>query len=326
MVRKILAALLAAAVIFIAAVDLSLPERRLVPKRSAPPPAAVSMMYREADIIILANCTRVSHPDGGAVRARFTVESSPQGNAAKGTAFSLNTEAAAGQRYLLYLNKLESSGAEPAYELIEGGIMPVTDGVVVFSGEKFTLESVLADIKRQQSILTVPAAEFYYNDFDSLVDACDEIIVGRVLKVSEPQSTVCRSSLKGESTLNTLDEIFMEVRIENPLYTDLAAGETISVVLEPYYVRPVTNAQDLSTKKVPVPPEGTPEAGEVYVFFLMRSADKKSGMYFTVNPYQGYVLLVGNTMIHPYYNEAFERINDLRRFAALLREHRDVKY
>ena len=38
-----------------------------------------------------------------------------------------------------------------------------------------------------------------------------------------------------------------------------------------------------------------------------------------MNPYEGSVLLIGNTVYHAHYNEAFREINDLRRFSADLK-------
>ena len=56
------------------------------------------------------------------------------------------------------------------------------------------------------------------------------------------------------------------------------------------------------------------------MFFLIRSEDPKSDRYFTVNPYEGYVLLSGSAVIRPYYNEAMARINDVATLAAMLKE------
>lgn len=135
--------------------------------------------------------------------------------------------------------------------------------------------------------------------------------------------TVCRSTGNGESTVNTLEQVFVRARVENPLFSGFKSGNKVDIVIEPHDVKPVINATDLTQKKVNTPPESTPTVGKVYIFFLVKSDDAKNNRFFTVNPYEGYVLLIGDSIIHPYYNNAFQQINDLGRFSELLRKALD---
>ena len=311
-IRLICAALMALLILFAVCVELPLPIGGGSGGRNSVPPS-VSIRYREADRILLATCMRITQSEGAPVRARFAVDEVLEGETAPAGALTLAAEAEPGRQYLLYLRTRvnEETGEPGGTELVPGSLITVKDGVAEADGAVFTLESLEADIARQRQILTVPAAEYYYGDFDSLVTACDEIVIGRVLSVSEPTETVCRSGGRGESTVSAIEEVFVSVCVENCLSGSRRSGEKLTVVFEPNYVRPVINAQDLSPKTVEAPPENTPKVGSAYVFFLIRSEDKKSDRYFTVNPYEGYLLLVGTTIVRPYYNEAMARVNDV---------------
>ena len=258
--------------------------------------------------------------DSEAVRSRFTIEDSYEGSLVPGEAISLLIEAAEGQRYLIYLRSKTDpeTGVSSGMETVPGTPFEVIDGMVVFDGGSCPLKTVADDIARQRSILTVPSAVYYYTDPASLIEACDEIVIARVLSVSDPTPTVCRSSQRGESTLNTLDQVFLSLSVEAVLMGEGSEGETLDVVLEPSNVRPVINAVDLTPKRVSDPPETAPRAGSAYVFFLLKSEDPKSSRFFTVNPYEGYVLLVGETLLHPYYNEAMGQVNDIARLEEML--------
>ncbi|MBO4562821.1 MAG: hypothetical protein J5772_04335 [Clostridia bacterium] len=317
--KKILAALLAALLLCAAAVSLPLPDRIAASKTEEIPPAAISHLYREAEMILIGACMRVSQSDDGASFARFSVSRVLDGAENVGAMISLPVNAEPGEQYLLYLKRGDGSEGAPLFRLLTEEPIHVENGRISFEGESCSIDSVERDIVRQSKILTVPAQSFFYNDLSGLAEACDEIIIARVLSVSEPTETVCRSTLKGESTLATLEQVFLKIRVENGLGGGLKYGQKLNVVLSPYYVRPVINATDLSVKTVAAPPETYPAVGSAYIFFLLKSEDTRSDRYFTVNPYQGYVLLFGNSMIRPYYNTALKEMNDLRIFAQRLR-------
>ena len=319
--KLIPALLLAAVVLFFVCAEFPMRAGREDPRSAAIPPS-VSIRYRDADRILLATCMRVSQTEGAPARARFKIDEVFEGAASEGATLTVAAEAEPGRQYLLYLmTRVDPETGESAgTELVPGSLITVNDGVAEVDGAEFTLESLRRDVARQRNILTVPAEEYYYSDLGSLIEACDEIVIARVLSVSEPKETLCRSVGKGESTLNTLEELFVSVCVENGLAGELRGGEKLSIVLEPHYARPVINAQDLSAKTVAAPPVSTPRVGSAYVFFLIRSEDPKSDRYFTVNPYEGYVLLSGSAVIRPYYNEAMARINDVATLAAMLKE------
>lgn len=320
-VKTAAAALLFAALLVSVAVYLPLPDRTNEPRREAPPPAAISIRYHDAEQILIASCVKAAQADGEDAFAVFTVDETLVGDAAAGESVYIAAAAEQGRQYLFYLKSVregEGSGNR-RFEPVGEGLILIDDGDALYENENFTLESVREDVKRQQSVMIVPTQKYFYSDFKSLTEASDEMIVGRVLSVSEPTKTVCRAAQKGESTVSTLDQVFMRVMVENGLYGGFKSGDKLNVVLEPSYARPVINATDLTPKTVKTPPETLPKAGGVYLFFLLKSADVKTDLYFTVNPYEGYVPVIGNTIIHPYYNTAMSEINDLDVFAERLR-------
>ncbi|MCR5808285.1 MAG: hypothetical protein K6G56_01845 [Clostridiales bacterium] len=313
-VKKILAALLAVLILGTVAVRLPLPNRRTEPDEN-PPPASISVLYREAESILICSCARSKADENGVFTSRFKVETVLAGNEPSGSVIVLREEAVPGALYLAYLRD-----ADEGKELIPGALFAIEDNAITAEDRVCTIDSIIKDIERQQKILAVPAQSFFYERFDELVNACDEIVIGRVIKSVGPKETLCRSTLRGESTIGTIDQVFLRVKIENGLYSGMKYGDKIDVVISPYSARPVINAVDLTPKTVEAPPETYPKEGGVYVFFLIRSEDAKSGYRFAVNPYEGYVQVIGNTIYHPYYNDAMRDVNDLRRFASKLRE------
>lgn len=321
--KAALAGLTAFAVLFAAAVKLPLPDMRAAALVPTPPPAAISRLWREAERIVTADCMRVTPGDDGGVSARFRVDGSIEGGDEPGDVITLPCEATPGARYLLYLAGGEGEEADPL-RLLTGRPIPVEGANALYEGEFFSLEGLEKDVERQRSILTVPSQTFFYGSIEALDQACDEIVVARVVSAGEPVDTLCRSAEGGESTLITAEQVFLRVKVENALMGGLKYGDILSVVIEPYNIRPVVNAVNLAPKTVPTPPEETPQEGGVYLFFLIRSVDKKADFYFTVNPYEGYAKLLGSALLHPYYNIALRETNDLPHFVSRLAAAREA--
>ena len=322
--KRVLAALVALAAVVTAFVRFPLPDRIAASHKETPPPAAISRFYRESEGILLATCIRTAPAEDGGSVARMRIDSVLDGQAEEGEVVSIRAEAASGAQYLLYLApRAEEGQAEET--LLTGQPLPVESGSVMYEGELLPISAIVRDIERQREILTVPSQTVFYDSIESLAAACDEIVIARVVGKSEPRATLCRSAEKGASTLSTIEQVFLTVKVENGLFGDLTYGDKLSVVIEPYNVRPVINAVDLKPKTVEAPPESSPELGSVYIFFLLRSEDKKSSYYFTVNPYEGWVLLIGGSVIRPYYNTAFSRTSDLTRFVERLQAAREAE-
>lgn len=319
MLKRIFAAVLAAAVIFVAAVRLPLPDRRAADRAEETPPAALSRLFREADHIILCTCVSAEGADTETPTSRFRAEEFLEGEDKILYLFYLPVAAVKAKRFLVYLEDTVKEDGSSGIKLMTDAPLPVENGRVEFEDSVCSVESIRRDIERQRKILTVPAQSFYYSGLEGLARACDEIVIGRVLTVGEPTVTPCRSVEKGEVTLFNQEQVFADIKVENGFYGSMRYGDRISVVVSPYDARPVINANDLSPRVFDSLPAASPKAGNVYLFFLIKSEDEKSLYYFTVNPYEGFVRVIGNNVVSPYYNEALSDIGDLRVFAEKLR-------
>lgn len=316
--KRIAAVLMLLLILFAVSVGLPLPDDRSDPNETELPPASVSLLYRDAEKIVISTCMRTANPDAGRPLATFRVDEVLDGAAEAGSTFDIAAEAQLGGRYLFYLAPGEEDGED--YRIMTGQPVPVNGGTAEFENAVCSIESIKRDIEEQRKILTVPSQSFFYGEFSALANACDEIVAARVLSVSEPTDIPCRSVGGGESTFSTQKQVFIRIKVENGFFGGLRYGDKLDVVLSPYNGRPVINATDLTPKIVDAHSAHGPKAGSRYVFFLLRSEDVKSDYYFMVNPYEGYVALSGNAISHPYYNEAFSEINDLRVFSDRLRD------
>lgn len=319
-VKYFLFALLAIAVFLTAAVDTSLRSAAEDKNASASPPSSMSVLYREAKGILLATCMRISADHLERTVSRFHIDRVLEGNYNEGDTVSVIADSVAGQKYILYITD-SSSPDQQELSLITETPIPVSEsGFISYDGASFSLESLSADIERQKRILTIPSSYYYYSSFETLASACDEIIIGRVVNVSEPVDTLCRSGINGESTLSTLSIITVTVKVENGFYGSLSYGERLSLALSPQNSISIINAADLNPMTAEAPSFITPLQGNTYIFFLKKSEDLKRKDYFTVNPYEGSVLLIGDNMIHPFYNEALSGINSLQAFSKRMNE------
>lgn len=313
--KRLIAALLCCIILFFAAVRLPVPEKNRIVEDEELPPASISRLYRDAGSIILCECVYVL-PEGESFSGSlYIIKEVIDGSVEKDRLIRLPIEAQPGTEYLLYLYQEGDT-----VKLMTEQPIPVVDGMVTLENESCSYQSVVRDIERQKKILTIPSQSFYYGEFEALVAACDEIAACRVLSISDPTETVCRSGDKGESTLSTMNQVFVTLKVETGYSGRLVRGDSIEAALSPLDAVPIINARDLSPKNAEVPEQHWLESGGTYIFFLLRSTDQKSAYYFLVNPFEGYVPVRGGKLTPPEYNESFAGIKELGEFNKKLRE------
>lgn len=296
-------------------VSISIPQRDSGDE--AVPPASMSLLYRESEKILVATCMRQIKGENGEIISRFRVDEVIDGSSNEGDLLSVTVEASPEKQYLLYLTE-HVNGEVTEYSILTQHPISVSEGSFIYEGVKLTVEALSKDIERQRKIITIPSQIYFYNSLDSLREACDEILIGRVISVSEPTETVCRSEMKGESIISTNNMVFVRVLVENDFSGNYFYGNVITVVLPPHNLIPILNETDLSPMTGDAPRFISPSSGKSYIFFLIKSDDKKRSDYFTVNPYEGYSLLLKNSIASPYYNEAMRGISNIVDFSRLI--------
>lgn len=284
--------------------------------------ASMHRSYREASDIVLATCSLNYTSASGQEVSRFTVSSVYAGGMAAGDTFTLSCDASVGVSYLLYLGR--GGGADYAED--ESGFVSVSEELITVEGDtarcagvSYSLSSIIEDFDEQRSVLTVPAQSFYYGDLASLAAACDDVALCRVISVDGPYATQCRSDVKGESISSTSNIIYVTLQTENSFGGRHSYGDIIKVAIAPARTQSVINEEDLSSVTYSSPVK-LPAVGGHYVFFLAHSSDAKSDYHFAVNPYQGYVELVEDSIVRPYYNTALDGVYTLEALAARLSE------
>lgn len=281
-------------------------------------PASLSKLFRDADLIAVATCLLNTLSADDDIPTGFRIDRTVYGRASSGEVIKVDASADAGRKYLLYLKKSDPS--DTVYSVLTQDPIPFTDNAATYESVSFPIESILKDIERQEKILTIPSKFYYYDDFHALITSCDEVILGRVISVSKPTATLCRSEAKGETTQSSMNMVFVRIKVENSFSDSFEYGDFIKMVLAPYNSIPIINDTDLTPITSSSPYFNVPSVGNTYVFFLIKGEDKKRDDYFTVNPYEGYVLILKNEIIRPYYNYALKNISDLDTLSMMMKQ------
>ncbi|MDD3920692.1 MAG: hypothetical protein PHO41_05960 [Eubacteriales bacterium] len=281
-------------------------------------PTGLRLQYRDAALIVSATCKETHTNAGGEPCCDVLVGDVLAGDMQTGALLHCpNTAMTVDNTYLLYLTPgPDTFYAEdvPGYT-VSGEPLPVMDSEVLFEGERVSLSALKDDIKVLSSIISAPAPVLYYNTLATLVDASDEIFVGRV---SELQDTKNHSFLirdGGATEKAQYNAQLVTVEAYASMKGSFRYGEKLTFIHCPDRAANMLDAVTLQPMG-----HGADEAPslfdrQVYLFFLKRGPDPKQNYYFGVNPIQGYAYVAGDLLESSFLNDALSDYSSLTELA-----------
>jgi hypothetical protein len=217
-----------------------------------------------------------------------------------------------GGEYLLYLSEGEDAlyAEDTAGYALQAGPLPVKDDTVDWDGSKVDYSDLMRDIGEMSSVIVAPAKTYFYNKLADLVNASDEIFIGRVTEMPRLKELPFRTRDEGVSTESTPLASVVSVQAFGSVKGSIRYGDTVKLVYSRDMAANLLCADTLAvlTEKYSIP---LLREGELYVFFLNRGPDAKQSYMFPVNVYQGSVRLSGDALYVPRSNAALEGYDSL---------------
>ncbi|MBE5785692.1 MAG: hypothetical protein E7330_07850 [Clostridiales bacterium] len=282
-------------------------------------------IYKNAALVVTGLCVQQHINSDGNTCYDLSVEEVIAGSTAEDALIHCTVgQMEEGGRYLLYLAEGEDlfyTEDTNRYELLSESPLALSDeGMVEYAGTELSLSELKQDIRQMDAVITVPASFYYYKSLRDLVEAADEIFIGRVVAFAAEQDRSFRAQTDGTVVENTLPAAIAKVEAYGSLKGALNYGDRISLVYAP---KMCASLVDASTLKPVAYGEGSvPSLQEngIYLFFLTQSPDAKQNYRFAVNPMQGYVAAdTADRLSVPYVNRALYGFDDL---ASLVKEIR----
>ena len=277
----------------------------------------VQRIYKNAALVVMGECMQSHINSDGDTCYDLFVEEVIAGSAEPGEVIHCTQGAMKdGETYLLYLAEGEDAYHTEdmrRYELLSDEPLPVSEkGTVAFEGAKLALSDIKRDMERMDAVITAPATAYYYKSLETLIEATDEIFIGRVTSISPMENMAFRSQTGGTIVENTLPAAVAQVEAYGVLKGALNYGDTVELVYSPAMSANLVDAATL--KAVSYGESNAPELEEdgVYLFFLMHSPDAKQAYRFSVNPMQGYVQVEPDDSVRvSYVNRALAGCREL---------------
>lgn len=264
------------------------------PLSSARALSDVQRIYKNATLVVMGKCMQAHINSDGDTCYDLCIEEVIAGTAEVGDVIHCTQGTMKdGETYLLYLAEGEDAYHTedmPHYKLLSDEPLLVSEnGTVAFSGMQLSLSEIRSDMERMNAVITAPASTYYYKALENLIDAADEIFIGRVKSVPEIQDMAFRAQKDGTIVENTLPAAIAQVEAYGVLKGALNYGDVVKLVYSPAMSANIVDAttlQALSYGEQNVP---ALEEEAVYLFFLTQSPDAKQDYRFSINPMQGYV-------------------------------------
>lgn len=268
-------------------------------------PTELRLQYRDASLIVSALCTETHINAAGEPCCDLLVKDVLAGDAAVGALLHCpNTAMTVEQSYLLYLSPGEDTFfAEdtPGYT-VGGNPLQIVDSDVLYDGQRLSLSAIEQDIEALSAIISAPAPQLYYNTLAALVEASDEIFVGRVTQI-EPKSSHSFSIRNGGATEKAQ---YSAQKVSVEAYASMKGsfsyGQRVQLIHCPARAGATLDALTLQPMGYTTDEAPALFDNAVYLFFLVRSPDPKQDYYFAVNPVEGYALVRGDLLEPSFFN------------------------
>lgn len=268
----------------------------------------VRVQYRDAALIVEGICTGEHINADGFTCYDMEIEKILAGNASAGDMVHCTSSAMQdGERYVLFLSAGEDVHyAEDisGYNLLSEGPLPIVEEDVLWNGKKLSLSALEAELDTLMREISVPAPVLYYQSLQALVEASDEIFIGRLVDL--PPMSGHSFAIRNGGTMEKAQynasivtvEVFGSIKGAFGTY-----GQTLEFVYSPERVGGMLDSTTLLPTDYSVRHVPDLQEEEIYLFFLIAGADSKQPYYFPVNPVQSAVKISGDVLLSTYANK-----------------------
>ena len=157
--------------------------------------ADVRQSYRSASLVVSGECIQKIN-SGDNAQSRILIDEVIAGNAGKGSKILVKGSYTVGEKYLLYLtegNDVQYAEDEADYCSTSADNFVIRDGNVEYGGSRIKISEFKKEMDAISRVITAPSKNYYYNDIRSLVNASENIFIGRVNSASHMRSTKFRT-------------------------------------------------------------------------------------------------------------------------------------
>ena len=165
----------------------------------------------------------------------------------------------------------------------------IRDGNVEYGGSRIKISEFKKEMDAISKVITAPSKNYYYNDIRSLVNASENIFIGRVNSASNMRSTKFRTQDGGSTVEKKAPSANLTISVYGNIKGDIGYGQEINLVYVPSASENMTDAGTLQPKPVSADKAVKLSEGDTYLFFLAEDPDPKQDHCFPVNSIQGWI-------------------------------------
>lgn len=263
--------------------------------------------YRNASLVVSGTCLQTHVNAQGVNCYDLTVEEVLAGQAVVGDVIHCTSPMTEGASYLLYLQKGEDvSHTEDmqGYTLVSGQPLALSQGSVLLDGQAISLEVLLADMAKLDAMISAPSSIYYYDGLSALVEAADDIFIGRVEAQEGPEDTQFHAQSNGTTVEHTIPATILQITAYGGIKGAMKYGDQVELVYAPGMNEDMVNAATLAAESYTAEQAPQVETGGIYLFFTLKGPDAKQDYIFPINPMQGFVQIANDTLEVSYTNRA----------------------
>lgn len=253
--------------------------------------ADVRQSYRSASLVVSGECIQKIN-SGDNAQSRILIDEVIAGSAREGSKILVKGSYTVGEKYLLYLkegNDVQYAEDEADYCSTSADNFVIRDGNVEYGGSRIKISEFKKEMDAISRVITAPSKNYYYNDIRSLVNASENIFIGRVNSASHMRSTKFRTQDGGSTVEKKALSANLTISVYGNIKGDIGYGQEINLVYVPSASENMTDAGTLQPKPVSADKAVKLSEGDTYLFFLAEDPDPKQDHCFPVNSIQGWI-------------------------------------
>ena len=280
--------------------------------------ADVRQSYRSASLVVSGECIQKIN-SGDNAQSRMLIDEVIAGSAREGSEILVKGSYTVGEKYLLYLiedDDVQYAEDEVGYCSTSTDNFVIRDGNVEYGGLQIRFSEFRKEMDEISKVITAPSENYYYSDIRALVNAAENIFIGRVNGASHMRSTKFRTQDGGSTVEKKALSANLTISVYGNIKGDIGYGQEINLVYVPSASENMTDAGTLQPKPVSADKAVKLSEGDTYLFFLAKDPDPKQDHCFPVNSIQGWIKVENDKLTVSDENGVAREYTDLSQLVA----------